>query len=169
MAVALLLGLAAWSLAQDEQAADKPAEDKPAAEKSAGETANSDAAGDFAKQFAEWKELLAKLRTLRARWYSAKPDERKTIEAEHAELVKEGEAMEPKIIAGAEAAFAAEPNKDEEIGKFLAELVNDQAEHDDYEPVLKRAQLLIEHNYDNPRIYNLAGIAALCDNQFDLA
>ena len=169
MALALLLGLTTWSLAQDEKAAEKPAEDKPAAEKPADEAADSGAAGDFAKQFAEWKEMLAKLRSMRARWYSAKPDERKTIETEYAEVVKEGEAMEPKIIAGAEAAYAAEPNGDEEIGKFLAELVNEEAERDDYEPALKRAQLLIEHNYDNPRIYNLAGIAALCTNQFDLA
>lgn len=127
------------------------------------------AAADFDKQFAEWKDLLAKLRVLRANWLNAKPDERKGIEAEYAELVKKGEEMEPKVIAGAEAAYAADPAKDPEIGKFLAELVNDEVEHDDYEPALKRAELLIKNHYDNARIYNLAGIAALCTNHFDEA
>lgn len=164
IALALLLSLAANLPAQDEKTEDQAAAQTPA-EKPAAEKGE----GDFDQLFADWKELLAKLRALRARWFSAKPEDRKAIEDEYAELVKQGEAMEPKVIAGAEAAYAADPDKNEEIGKFLAELVNDEVEHDDYEVALKRAQLLIEHHYDNPRIYNLAGIAALATNHFDEA
>lgn len=184
IALALLLGFATGLAAQDEKPAEKPPA-KPAAktdvktdvktDEKAAEPAPADkpaaekGEGDFDQLFADWKELLAKLRALRARWFSAKPEDRKAIEDEYAELVKQGEAMEPKVIAGAEAAYAADPGKNEEIGKFLAELVNDEVEHDDYEPALKRAQLLIEHHYDNPRIYNLAGIAAVATNHFDEA
>ncbi|HUY87426.1 MAG TPA: peptidylprolyl isomerase [Pirellulales bacterium] len=177
IALALLLGFATGLPAQDEKTGDETAEktgdqapvEKAAAEKPEAEKPAAGAAGDFEQQFAEWKELLAKLRALRAKWFSAKPADRKAIEDEYAELVKQGEELEPKIIAGAEAAYAADPNKHEEFGKFLAELVNDEVEHDDYEVALKRAQLLIEHAYDNPRIYNLAGIAALATNHFDEA
>ena len=161
LALALLLGLATLLPAQDEKPADKPAE-APAAEKAA-----AGAEGDFDKLFAEWKDLLLKLRGLRAQWFSAKPEDRKVIEEQYATLVKQGEELEPKVIAGAEAVYAADPEKDPEIGKFLLELLNYESEHDDYEPALKRAKLLIEHNYDNARIYNLAGIAAFATNQFD--
>lgn len=156
--LALMLATAPCVLAQDKEEAEKPAE-----------KADAGAAAGFEKQFADWKALLAELRTLRAKWLNAKPDERKAIEAEYAELVKKGEEMEPKVVAGAEAAYDADPAKDPEIGKFLAELVNEDSEHDNYEPALKRAELLIKHEYDNARIYNLAGIAALCTNQFDKA
>ena len=155
---------AASAKADKDAKADKGADAKEDATK---QDAKADAGDGFQQQFAEWKELLAKLRTLRAQWFSAKPAERKIIEEEYAGLVKQGEEMEPKIIAGAEAAYAAAPDKDPEIGKFLAELVNEEVERDDYEPALKRAKLLIEHKYDNPRIYNLAGIAALATNDFD--
>ncbi|HVX59825.1 MAG TPA: peptidylprolyl isomerase [Pirellulales bacterium] len=157
--LALMLAMAPYVRAADEKEAAK----EPAAK------AGADAVADFEKQFAEWKDLLAQLRALRAKWLSVKPDERKEIEDEYAGLVKRGEEMEPKIIAGAQAAYDADPAKDPEIGKFLAELANEEVERDDYEPALKQAELLIKHNYDNPRVYNLAGVSAFCTNQFDKA
>lgn len=157
--LALMLATAPCALAAD----DKEAAQEPAAK------AGADAVADFEKQFAQWKDLLAQLRALRAKWLSVKPDERKEIEDEYAALLKRGEEMEPKIIAGAEAAYDADPAKDPEIGKFLSELANEEVERDAYEPALQQAELLIKHDYDNPRIYNLAGIAALCTNQFDKA
>src|SRR6185437_9870089 len=159
IAAALMLMATSSVPAQEKAADDKNAaatakadKDAKAKEDATKQDAKADAGDEFQQEFAEWKELLAKLRTLRAKWFSAKPAERKAIEEEYAGLVKQGEEMEPKIIAGAEAAYAAAPDKDPEIGKFLAELVNEEVERDDYEPALKRAKLLIEHKYDNPRI-----------------
>jgi cyclophilin family peptidyl-prolyl cis-trans isomerase len=40
-------------------------------------------------------------------------------------------------------------------------------EQDNYEPAVPIARTLIDNGYDNPRVYNLGGIAAFCINDFD--
>jgi cyclophilin family peptidyl-prolyl cis-trans isomerase len=142
----------------------KPDETKPAASKS-----DDPAVAEFDKVFADWKELLSKLKDLRAK-YIATPRKgglREPIKQEYDDLVKEGEKMEPKVIAAAEAAFAAAPNAQPEMGKFLAEELKYNVEHDNYELAVEIARTLIDHGYDNPRIYNYGGIAAFSASDFD--
>ncbi|MGH7134141.1 MAG: peptidylprolyl isomerase, partial [Pirellulales bacterium] len=155
---------------QKQAAGEKPAtkpkagESKPAAAKS-----SDPAVAEFDKVFADWKELLSKLKDLRAT-YIATPRKgglREPIKQEYDDLVKEGEKMEPKVVAAAEAAFAAAPNAQPEIGKFLAEELKYNVEHDNYELAVEIARTLIDNGYDNPRIYNYGGIAAYGANEFD--
>jgi cyclophilin family peptidyl-prolyl cis-trans isomerase len=170
------------------KAADKSAEKpagKPAAKTgavAANEKAGADTAADegkagdsavteFDKIFAEWKELIAKLQDLRARYIATprKGNLRAPLKKEYDELVKEGDKLEPKVIAAAEAAFAVAGDERPEIGKFLASQLKYNAEQDNYEPAVPIASALIDNNYDNTRVYNYGGMAAFCSNDFDTA
>lgn len=156
--------------AQKQAAGKKPAETPKAGESKPAAAKSDDAAlAEFDKVFADWKELLSKLKDLRAK-YIATPRKgglREPIKQEYDDLVKEGEKMEPKVIAAAEAAFAAAPNARPEMGKFLAEELKYNVEHDNDELAVEIARTLIDHGYDNPRIYNYGGIAAFSASDFD--
>lgn len=129
----------------------------------------SQAAKDYDSAFAEWKEMLAKLRDLRLQWATMRRADRKPIEQQYQDLVTKAEGLEATMIAAAEAAVASESNKKAEAGKFLAEQLKYEVERDNYEPAFAIAQALIEHGYDNPRVYNYGGLAAACTSHFDEA
>jgi cyclophilin family peptidyl-prolyl cis-trans isomerase len=144
--------------AADEQPSDAAKIDDPAV-------------AEFDKVFAEWKELLGKLQDLRLRYVATprKGNQRQPLKKEYDELIKEGDALEPKVLQAAEAAFAVTGNKRPEIGKFLATHLKYDVEHDDYEPAVPIARALIDNGYDNARVYNYGGMAAFCTNDFDTA
>ena len=109
-------------------AAKKPADDaKPDASKSGDDKPDASKSDDpavarFDKIFADWKELLSKLKDLQARYITTprKGGLREPLKQEFTELVKEGEKLEPKVIEAAEAALSAAGDTRPEIGKFLA-------------------------------------------------
>lgn len=129
------------------------------------------AVAEFDKVFAEWKELLGKLQDLRLRYVATprKGNQRQSLRKEYDELIKEGDALEPKVVKSAEAAFSVAGNKRPEIGKFLAAQLKYNVEHDNYEPAVPIARALIDGDYDNARVYNYGGMAAFCTNDFDSA
>lgn len=145
-----------------DSAKSEAGEDKPA-EKSAADPA----VAEFQQTFADWKELLAKMEDLRNE-YIATPrgPKRAPLKKQFEELVAQAEEMEPKVVAAAQAAFAAVGDKAGEAGKFLAAMLKYDVEHDNYEPAVGIARTLIEHDYDNPRVYNYGGLAAFFTNDF---
>ena len=156
---------AAKSTASSPSKSDATGDEQPTDET----TADDPALTEFNKIFAEWKELLSKLTDLRAR-YVATPRKgglRDPLKKEYDALVMEGDALEPKLIEKAEAAFAAVGNKQPEIGKYLAAKLKYDVERDDYEPAAPIARALIDNGYDNPRIYNYGGLAAYMTENFD--
>jgi cyclophilin family peptidyl-prolyl cis-trans isomerase len=157
--------------AQDKGAGKAGSKDAAAADKAepADDSVSDPAVTEFDKVFGEWKDLLAKLQDLRTRYVTTprKGNQRDPIKKEYAELVQEGEKLEPKLIQAAEAAFAAVGNKKPEIGKFLAEQLKYYVEQDNYEPAVPIARALIDNHYDNPRVYNYGGLAAFCTNDLD--
>lgn len=166
LAVAVLSLLVSGSLAQE---SGKPKSKAATADPAATLRDPAQAATDFDEAFAQWKEMLAKLRDLRLKWATTRPNERKPIEDEYQALVKQAEELEPSLIAAAEAAVATGSEKKTEAGKFLAEQLKYEVERDNYESALPIARVLIEHGYENPRIYNYGGMAAFCTNHFDEA
>ena len=148
--------------------ADKPADEAPS-DAATPDAADADpAVAEFNKVFADWKELLAKMEDLRNEYITTpRGPKRAPLKKQYDELVAEGEEMEPKVVAAAQAAFAAAGNKAAEAGKFLAAMLKYEVEHDNYEPAVSIARTLIEHDYDNPRIYNYGGLAAFFTNDYD--
>ncbi|HEX5442682.1 MAG TPA: peptidylprolyl isomerase, partial [Pirellulales bacterium] len=149
--------------------ADAPMADAPKPETAAKSDSPGQAVEQYDRAFAEWKEMLAKLRDLRVQWATARPKARKPIEDEYQALVKQAEDLEVKMIAAAEAAVACDSDKKTEASKFLAEQLKYEVERDNYEAAYPIARVLVEHDYGNPRIYNYGGLAAACTNHFDEA
>lgn len=143
-----------------------PAQDRSAPADEAASKEGSDADREFDDLFREWKDLIAKLRELQLKYAMAKAPERKAIAKEYDELVKKGEAMEADVRKGAEAAFVAKPNENEEVSKFVLALLINDVGRDDYESALRLGRVLAEHKIDNKLAFNYAGIAAFCTSNF---
>lgn len=126
-------------------------------------------AADFSKQFAVWSDLLKQLETFQTQYKSAKPEQRPAIREQFEKLLKDGEAMQPKLRAAAEAAYKAEPNKSEDVSHLLVSLIFADSRRDDHAGVLAGSEVLINGKYENARVYNLAGVAALQLGDLDKA
>ncbi len=150
------------------QAAQKPAE------ASAVPVADTPAAGPKAKAFGElfgqWKVILAELRDLKFKEYPEAGVERRVeISKRYDELIAQGEAMQPELVASAVEAYKESPNGDRTIVQFLAGIITWDCQSDNYEKAFDLAQPLIDNGLDAPFLYGVAGEAAFCTNRFDLA
>jgi len=54
---------------------------------------------------------MERLEKLQVEFKKTKPSERKPVRAQFAKLLKEGEALQPKIIEAAQAAYKAAPTR----------------------------------------------------------
>jgi cyclophilin family peptidyl-prolyl cis-trans isomerase len=178
--VAMTAGLLACPIARGQEKSAKSADSKPADAKSSGKAAaDQPPAQDtapptkeqahFDKLLAQWTGLMEQLEKLQVEFKKVKPSQRKPVRAKFAELLKQGDALQPKIVAAAEAAYKAAPNKNQKVTDLLSSVVSEDEDDDYYEPLLPVARLLIDHKFDNPRIYNAAGKAAYELEDYDLA
>lgn len=148
--------------------AAQPANTQPAAANEQQPPA-SGAAAEFARQFEEWKKLLARLRELQVQYKTAKPEERDAMVKEYDELLAQGDALIPTITAAAETAYKAAPNQDTELGKFLTSALKDRLNRSDYSAAARIAGLLVDNNYSEKAVINSAAMAAFYADEFDAA
>jgi cyclophilin family peptidyl-prolyl cis-trans isomerase len=123
----------------------------------------------FCKIHQEMNAVLAKLLELRLKYRTANEDQRPDIQARWNEVIAEGKAIEPQLIEAAENAYAEAPNADGQITLFLAMLLDEMVQADDYEPAARIGKLLMDNNCPEKRVPNLAGIAAFAVSDFDAA
>ncbi len=126
------------------------------------------ATAEFDKQFAQWKALLVQMRTVQEKFQIAPGSERQTLYREFTQLINQGRKMSPQLAAAAEAAFVENPDN-KAVAEFLVTIALDRGRSDDYEGALRLGKLLIDHGCNNPGVYNAAGVAAVCLNEFDEA
>lgn len=118
----------------------------------------------FNEQFKKWTELLGRIKQVQVDYKSAKPEDRKALHEEFDRLIKDGETLEPALKKAAEDAFAAAPNKNQQVSDVLASMAVEDYDRYRYDEAVKRAKFLIDHGFSNPRIYNLAAMAAFDGN-----
>jgi len=145
--------------------AQENAESKPAP----GQADPDQAAQAFQKLMADWKELIKELRALKITYQTATDDEVVKIREQWDEKVARGEILIPQLRAAGKAAYLAAPNSDLQLSRVLLKFVEDDVARDDYEVAFDMAETLIENKCEFKEIYNLAGIAAFCTNQFEKA
>ena len=131
--------------------------------------ADKPATAQFRKVYGQWKELLIKIRHLRNQYQAGSASERARIVPEYRKLVAQGYAMAPKVVAAAEKAYLEAPNKDFEISDFLLAETADNVSSDRYPEAFRRGEMMIKHGYNNPAIYNFAGVAAFGMHDFKKA
>jgi cyclophilin family peptidyl-prolyl cis-trans isomerase len=120
----------------------------------------------FKALYAEWKQVLAKLRELTERFQRADENNQAQIESEFNEVAAKARALAPQVTEAAKRAYQAAPNEDAEVGRFLISAVADSLLRDNYEDAYRVGKLLVEHKYNNPEIYNMAGAAAFYVNEY---
>ncbi len=140
-----------------------------AAAKSPASSNMGKARAEFEQRFAEWKKLLQDLRKLRTEYQTAATKDVPAIEKRWKELIRKGEAMLPSLREAALAAYRESPNTDPSLLKFLAKLMEDLLNRDQYPAALEIAQALDENNAGYDEALRVAGVAAYSLNQFDLA
>lgn len=145
------------------------AQDEPVAEAAAPEAADSAGADDFDALFTDWKTNLADLRDIYQEYQNAEESELADLEKQWKERIAKGKAMERPLRDAALVKYAAAPNADRQLTKFLLKLVADHIKSDDYPAALQICQKLVEHNCDEREIDNLTGVAAFGSNNFELA
>ncbi|HRX79581.1 MAG TPA: peptidylprolyl isomerase [Pirellulaceae bacterium] len=147
-----------------------PASPKPAAA-AADEVAaeNGGAAAAFAAKLNEWKSLLKQLRELQTDYEEADEDALVPILKRWNELMAQGDQMVSELGELGAKAFAASPNEDRELTRFLVKVLADDAGRDAYEEANVIAQSLIDNGCEDAEIFSHGAVAAFCTNDFDRA
>ena len=149
LAVLTLSASAAWA------ADNPPAPAKPGSN-----------AAQFRDLHGQMKDILAKLAALQIEYRTANEDKRAAIQQKYKDIVADGIKIESKLIDAAEKAYQEAPNTDKEIVEFLAQVLREKVELDDYEPAAKIGKLLVDNKCNVKGIANLAGIAAFATSDF---
>jgi cyclophilin family peptidyl-prolyl cis-trans isomerase len=142
-------------------------DDQPApAKEGAASTPGADKAL-FSAKLDEWRAVLKSLRTLKARYGMATSDEATAMKLEWDELIKQGELLIPELRTVGKSAYAAAEGQDRAIGRFLMKLLADDVSNDRYEPAYDLGNSLVASGCDSKEVFESAGIAAFCVNDFD--
>lgn len=126
-------------------------------------------AEEFRKLHKQLNAVLAELAQLQIKYRTATEDERADILLQWKDLIAKGQKIEPKLIEAAEKAYAEAPNADKPLADFLAVLLEEMVQADNYEPAARIGKLLMDNKCSKKRVPNLAGIAAFAVSDFGTA
>ena len=177
--VALVLGVAdRWGRSDvygqeaesaPQQPGSAPQEEEAAATQPPASADAQAAADKFATKFNEWRQLLEQLRSLRNEYQLAEQSQVPAMRQRWQELIQQGEQLVPELEEAAKQAYAAAPNQDRALTRFLAKLVEDAIGRDRYETAYDIATLLLENGTEIDALYDAAGIAAFAKHDFEKA
>ena len=77
--------------------------------------------------------------------------------------------MAEQLVTAAESAYIEAPNADKSVIEVLVGTLIDRVDRDDYEPAFKLGKMLMDNKCPDTAVPALAGIAAYCVNEYDLA
>lgn len=163
-ALVLMIGLAMSATAQD-----KP-KDAPADAPKDAPTEPAKPAGPERKAFDEvveqWNQLLSQMPPLRDKWQKAAAEQKPEIEKEFDAVVEKLNGLRPKLLAAAEAAYAADP-ADLELSQVMVDITAETLRGDRYQEGRRLAELLIGKGHKDLRLHEMAGIAAFALHDFE--
>jgi cyclophilin family peptidyl-prolyl cis-trans isomerase len=126
---------------------------------------------DFEQVLVEWKQYLTRLRDQDNAFRTAPANQQEELKKQYDEMIPEGEALANRLLDAAVLAFAKAPDcrRRREILGFLEGVIESEVKNDRYETALRVAQLLIDNKVQDNELFDVAGVAAFCSNQFDVA
>jgi cyclophilin family peptidyl-prolyl cis-trans isomerase len=158
-----MFGISAWAA---EPAAPKASE--PGASATASKAGPK--AQEFVKLSKEFNQLLADMTEMQSKYAAADNAAAKADIAKKFNVEREkARDMAEQLVTSAESAYAEAPNADKDVTDVLVGTLIDQIDRDDYEPAFKLGKMLMDNKCPDPTAPALAGIAAYCINEFDLA
>lgn len=123
----------------------------------------------FRAKLGDWKQLLVDTRQKQFEYKAAKPEEQKKIEEQFNQIKAAGIAMQGELQKLAEQAYLSAPNKDDEVTAFLTSAIVSASNKDDYDEVLRLANVLIDNGFSKKAVYTFAGVAAFNLGDFETA
>ena len=124
---------------------------------------------EFRRVQKELNTVLGQLAGLQLKYRTADEEKRSDILQQSRDLIAKGEKIEPRLIKAAEEAYAEAPNTDPGIAEFLARLLLQKLQEDDYEPAARIGKLLVENRCPMKELFCWAGVAAFSVSDFDSA
>ncbi len=121
----------------------------------------------FEEQYSKWQEAIKELRRIQNQYNGSTPDEAPAFQKKWDDQIAATEKMIPALRTAATDYYLAAPNSRRDITLFLAKLLEDDVARDQFQQAAELAQILIDHDCDNPRVYRDAGIAFFANHQFE--
>ncbi len=148
--------------------------DDPPAPPAGGDKVQSPAAGTKAAEFAridrEWNALIADLGALKSQYATTTDAAKKAeIRQQYQQGLATAMTMEGKLVEAAASAYAEAPNADSKITEILVDTLGHRVFSEDYEAAFKIGKLLMDNKCHDRLVPALAGAAAYCVNEYDLA
>lgn len=131
--------------------------------------AHADPAADFARLHAQWEASAQKLMALQQEFGGAKADRRQQIAAEFNALRRQLVEGAGPLTQAAIEAYRAAPNADPKVSAFVVQALEMLIARDEYDSAAATAKLLIDSKHPEPRVRELAGLAAFARSEFDAA
>jgi cyclophilin family peptidyl-prolyl cis-trans isomerase len=127
------------------------------------------AKAEFDRVFAEWKAVLTEMGKLKEEYRAASKSRQAEIDKLYKDLLAKATPMLEQLIGAAQKAYTEAPNADKDLAELLVGVVADSNARDDYERAFALAKPLMDNKCDDKYLPALAGIAAFCVSEFDLA
>lgn len=166
IALALIgFGITVW--AADPAKPEKPAAPPTKSDAPAAKPASGSAMADYQKTFAEWTEVLAKLRALRTEYPGAEADRRTEIQKEYEAQVGKGIQIQPMLLELALKAYQESPKADPGLSEFLVNMATAAVHADEYEDAIKYGEPVIKNEPDRADVCGPVGMAYFAVGRFD--
>ncbi|HUE72408.1 MAG TPA: peptidylprolyl isomerase [Pirellulaceae bacterium] len=169
--VSLLSGLLLVSLLVVSRAGGQDAAKEKAKEEkgtpAAGAVEASGARAAFDANIEKWKQILKDLRKVKLDYQTAGDEDIPKLQEQWAGLIAQGHQMLPALRETGLAAYDEAGGADPQLERFLVKMVTDAVATHELEVAYDLAMKLLAKGCTDKSLYDAAGVAAFCTNQFE--
>jgi cyclophilin family peptidyl-prolyl cis-trans isomerase len=123
----------------------------------------------FAEAFTTWEKLFEQAGALRKQYFDASQAEQPALAEKYNALMSQIEQLAPSMAEAALAAYEEAPNADANATKMVVGMAAGECSRDNYEKAAVLTNLLLKNGCELPDVYDPAGIAAFCTNDYAAA
>jgi cyclophilin family peptidyl-prolyl cis-trans isomerase len=120
----------------------------------------------FSQLFEQWEGYFSEIDAMQKKYQTASAEEKPAIEQKYAEVVAQIDKLGPVMAEAARAAYVEAPNADENATKMVVGMAQGACQRDKYEEAKELVALLEQNNCQDPKLDDIAGIAAFCTHDF---
>ncbi|WP_233198952.1 MULTISPECIES: peptidylprolyl isomerase [Pirellulaceae] len=120
---------------------------------------------DFDQMMGQWKEIITELRSIQQAYRLAPEKDLPKLRKKYSEVLAKGMALLPKIEEAAIKRLAASPD-DQDAKLFLAKVLADALEKDDYPRGYRLVHLLLDNGFDENELLANQVVAAFGTDHF---
>lgn len=125
----------------------------------------------FEESLDEWRPILQKMYELRVEYhhFMTQEDRKEAIFQEYEKLFKESERLNDLVIKNASLSFIKNPRDNQDLDRFIRNVLDHYFKSDMYEESLNLAGYLMNEKLENFFVFRTAAFSALFSNDFQTA